>query len=97
MPILLAKHPYIKFQRKIDHWEMKQINYEENHEVYLYVDRVVTHEKAFAIREVLDLSYKMMSARYGFFYLHTTKGVFTLHVKEPPDKFIEEFRKVEIK
>lgn len=97
MGYILAKHRYVVFKREIDYINFRQVNYEEEHFVHLYNDKIETHEKTFRIDEVFDLSYKMLSDRYGFFYLHTVKGVTTLQIKEPPDEFIEEFRKVEIK
>jgi len=95
--MVLAKHRYITFRREIDHFNFKQVNHEEPHDVVLYEDKIETHEKAYPIRNIFDLSYKMLSAEYGFFYLHTSSGVVSLHIKEPPDEFIKEFRKVEIK
>ncbi|MGP4071543.1 hypothetical protein ACTWQB_03190 [Piscibacillus sp. B03] len=63
----------------------------------MYEDRIVTTEQNFPIEQVLDVSYKMLSQQFGFFYLHTTKGVFTLHVKKSPEEFIRLFRTVERK
>lgn len=63
----------------------------------LYEDKLVTEEKEYPIHQVFDLSYKMLSNRYGFFYLHTNKGVVTLHIKESPAEFIKKFRTVERK
>ncbi|MFD2637982.1 hypothetical protein [Piscibacillus salipiscarius] len=57
----------------------------------------MTSDQEYSIEQVLDVSYKMLSKRYGFFYLHTIKGVITLHVKEAPEEFVRLFRTVERK
>ncbi|TFB21749.1 hypothetical protein E3U55_07925 [Filobacillus milosensis] len=95
--IILHQHPYYSVRREIDHFNFEQKKIEQEHWVTLYEDRLVTEEKEYAIEQVFDLSYKMLSARYGFFYLHTTKGVTTLHIKKSPEEFIQKFRTVEKK
>ncbi|WP_175615213.1 hypothetical protein [Piscibacillus halophilus] len=94
---ILHKHPYFSIRREIDHFNFQQKRIEEEYWVELYKDRIVTEEKEFPIEQVFDLSYKMLSNQYGFFYLHTTKGVITLHIKDAPDEFIKKFRTVEKK
>lgn len=93
----LLKHPYIKFRREIDHFNFEIKKYEETCYVQLHDDKIVTEEDELEIHKVFDVSYRMMSNQYGFFYLHTVKGVITLHIKEEPIKFIETFRKYEQK
>lgn len=57
----------------------------------------MTDEQEYEIHQVFDLSYRMLSEEYGFFYLHTSKGVMTLNVKDEPIEFIKKFREVEQK
>ncbi|WP_124221583.1 hypothetical protein [Aquisalibacillus elongatus] len=95
--LILHKHPYFSIRREIDHFNFEQKRIEEEYWVELYEDRVVTAEYEFPIEQVFDVSYKMLSNQFGFFYLHTTKGVFTLHTKESPEEFVRLFRNVERK
>ncbi len=95
--MVLEKHPYVKFRREIDPFQLEQKSIEDLCYVYLYEDKIVTDEQEFEIHKVFDLSYRMLSEEYGFFYLHTTKGVTTLQIKDEPDAFIEKFREVEQK
>ncbi|MET3683878.1 hypothetical protein ABID56_001994 [Alkalibacillus flavidus] len=94
---MICEHPYVTFRREIDHIHFQQKNIEDVHYLRLYQDRVETKEDTFAIETVFDMSYKMLSDQYGFFYLHTTKGVRTFQIKDNPKDFITEFRKVEVK
>ncbi|GAA0452109.1 hypothetical protein [Alkalibacillus silvisoli] len=94
---MLYKHPYVILRREIDQIDLQQKYIEEEHFIYLYEDRIETAEQKFDLKIVFDMSYKMLSASYGFFYLHTTKGVSTFQIKDEPDELIIQFRKVEIK
>ncbi|PKR77075.1 hypothetical protein CEY16_10025 [Halalkalibacillus sediminis] len=94
---MVFRHPYVKVRREIDHWNFEQKYIEEEFWVELTEEKITTDELVFSIEKVFDLSYKMLSEGYGFFYLHTSKGVFTLQVKENPSEFIEKFREVERK
>ncbi|MDQ0159296.1 hypothetical protein [Alkalibacillus salilacus] len=94
---MICEHPYITFRREIDHVHFQQKNIEDTHYIRLYEDRIETAEYTYEISMIFDMSYKMLSGQYGFFYLHTTKGVMTFQIKENPEHLIHEFRKVEIK
>ncbi|MFC0015167.1 MULTISPECIES: hypothetical protein [Allobacillus] len=93
----LEKHQYVKFRREMDPINLEQKHIEDVSYVYLYEDKIVTDEKEYEIHKVHDLSYRMLSEEYGFFYLHTTMGVMTLNVKDEPIEFIKKFREVEQK
>ncbi|WP_188207858.1 hypothetical protein [Alkalibacillus aidingensis] len=95
--MLIHKHPYVKFRRVVDRLDLQQKNIEEEFWIYLYDDRIVTDEHDLDIKMVFDISYKMLSAQYGFLYLHTTKGVITFQIKEDPNEMIAKFRTVEMK
>ncbi|WP_246569313.1 hypothetical protein [Allobacillus halotolerans] len=93
----LEKHQYVKFRREMDPIKLEQKHIEDVCYVYLYEDKIVTDEQEYEIHQVFDLSYRMLSEEYGFFYLHTSKGVMTLNVKDEPIEFIKKFREVEQK
>ncbi|MBR7554779.1 hypothetical protein ACFFJI_04505 [Allobacillus sp. GCM10007491] len=93
----LEKQQYVKFRREMDPINLEQKHIEDVCYVYLYEDKIVTDEQEYEIHQVFDLSYRMLSEEYGFFYLHTAKGVMTLNVKDEPIEFIKKFREVEQK
>lgn len=70
---------------------------EEESSIDLYHDAVITPFDRFHIREIHDASYRPLTGRLGFFYLHTIRGVYTFKVKISPEPWIEEYKKVQIK
>ncbi|MDQ0352142.1 hypothetical protein J2R98_001976 [Alkalibacillus filiformis] len=94
---MLYKHPYVILRREIDHINFQKKYIEEEHFIELYEDKIITAENKFDLKIVFDMSYKMLSDKYGFLYFHTTKGVFTYQIKKDPEELIAQFRKVEIK
>ena len=50
------------------------------------------HNNIFKLEHVHDMSYKPFSSGAGFFYLHTTQGVFTYEVDTDPTNFIRTYK-----
>lgn len=87
---LLAKHPYIKTERKLT--STLQYEVEHNRYIFLYNEKVVTEHREFPINEVMDFSYRKLTNQGGILYLHTTHGVYSYIVESSPQDFIEIFR-----
>ncbi len=88
---LLAVQPYIKVQRKIT--TIKQIKENDQREIRLYDDRVLTKYHEFLIEDVFDMSYRNIGEYGGLLYLHTVKGVYSYQVTSTPQDFIDTFKK----
>lgn len=84
---LIASHPYIKVERRIEWNEQKYI--ETNHLLRLFSDRVISSTNEFNLEHVYDMSY-----RNTFLYLHTNQGVFSYLIKIDPLPFIQAFKKM---
>lgn len=87
---LLAVHPYVKIQRDVS--SFKQIQREDMREIRLYTDRIETKYHTFAIQDVLDISYHAIGHKSGLLYLHTIRGIYSYHVHETPQTFIDSFK-----
>lgn len=88
----IAIQPYIKVQREVDLFEFEQKFIEEERNMYLYHDKIVTQYREFSIEKVFDISYKKFGEEAGLLYLHTLGGLYSYTVKIPPHKFIEAFK-----
>lgn len=62
------------------------------HSIHLYTDSISTSNNTFRLEHVHDMSYKPFSSGTGFFYLHTTQGVFTYEVETDPTNFIRTYK-----
>jgi hypothetical protein len=62
------------------------------HNIHLYADTISTANNTFKLEHVHDMSYKPFSSGAGFFYLHTTQGVFTYEVDTDPTHFIRTYK-----
>ncbi|WP_174731448.1 hypothetical protein [Mesobacillus harenae] len=91
----ICSQAYIKMIREID-WNEQKITETEEF-IHLYEDEIVTSAHRFLIKEVHDVSYKVMSGKQGFFYLHTNQGVFPFHVKTNPKYFIDQYKQLKKK
>ncbi len=87
---LIAQHPYIKIERKVT--SMEQLEIEHDRIIYLYTDKVVTQNRKFPIKNVMDFSYREIANQGGILYLHTLQGVYTYIVKSSPEAFITAYR-----
>ena len=72
---LIAEHPYIKTERKVT--SIEQFEIEHDRIIYLYNDKVVTQNREFPIKDVMDFSYREIANQGGILYLHTLQGVYT--------------------
>lgn len=89
---MLCSHSYWKVDRKIE--DNEQV-YEENEQfIRMYHDRITTASDIFHLRDILDITFKNMSGRTGFLYLHTTRGVYSFCTDAKPDKLIEIYKKI---
>ena len=87
---LIAQHPYIKTERKVT--SIEQFEIEHDRIIYLYNDKVVTQNREFPIKDVMDFSYREIVNQGGILYLHTLQGVYTYIVKSSPEAFITAYR-----
>ena len=87
---LIAKHPYIKTERKVT--SIEQFEIEHDRIIYLYNDKVVTQNREFPIKDVMGFSYREIANQGGILYLHTLQGVYTYIVKSSPEDFITAYR-----
>ena len=64
---LIAQHPYIKTERKVT--SIEQFEIEHDRIIYLYNDKVVTQNREFPIKDVMDFSYREIAnqRRYSRF------------------------------
>jgi hypothetical protein len=87
---LIAQHPYIKIERKVT--SIEQFEIEHDRIIYLYNNKVVTQNREFPIKDVMDFSYREIANQGGILYLHTLQGVYTYIVKSSPEAFITAYR-----
>ncbi len=87
---MLISHPYIKILRKIAD-NVQHLNEKEVH-LTLSLDGVKSETDYFLLSDVLDMSFRALSADSGFLYLHTTRGVFSYHTKSNPQEFIDTYK-----
>ncbi|WP_404450619.1 hypothetical protein LG329_09695 [Virgibacillus necropolis] len=87
---LIAVQPYIKVEREVN--SIQQFNIEDERNIYLYSDKIVTKHRKFPIQDVLDVSYRAIGGTGGLLYLHTNGGLYTYTVKTSPQKFIDAFK-----
>ncbi|OZU89371.1 hypothetical protein CIL03_06550 [Virgibacillus indicus] len=87
---LIAEQPYIKVKREVSSIEQREI--ELRRTIYLYDEKVVTEHREFPIKDLLDMSYRLIGGTGGLLYLHTSKGVFSYTVKSSPEQFVKAYR-----
>lgn len=87
---LLAIQPYVKVHKQIIDAEI--VYEEEEREIYLYHDRLITRHREFSTRDISDLSFRKMGDEGGLLYVHTNRGIFSYTVTSSPDSFIKAFR-----
>ena len=85
----IAIQPYFKIRREVSSIEQRDI--EEQRNLYLYDDKIITEHREFPMEQVLDVSYREFGKKGGLLYLHTLKGVFSYQVKSTPKSFIDAF------
>ncbi|GEK33378.1 hypothetical protein [Kurthia sibirica] len=87
---LIAQHPYIKVEKKVE--GLSQVVIEIDRVIYLYQDKVVTQHREFPIQIVRDFSFREIANEGGMLYLHSTRGVFAYTVKTSPEAFISAYK-----
>lgn len=88
----IAELPYYRVQREVT--GLTQEIEMNARTMTLYSDRIVTKYREFLITEVFDMSFRRMGDEGGFFYLHTSTGVYPYMVEIDPRPFIRTFRQV---
>ncbi|MGO4528326.1 hypothetical protein AB4Z30_04535 [Paenibacillus sp. 2TAF8] len=88
----IAVLPYYRVQREVT--AISQEIEMNARTMTLYSDRIVTKYREFLITEVFDMSFRRMGKEGGFFYLHTSTGVFPYMVEIDPKPFIQTFHQV---
>lgn len=87
----IAVQPYIKIIREVT--SISQVDIEEERNMYLYDDKLITKHRQFSIDEVLDITYRQFGQEgRGLLYIHTHKGVFSYTVKTSTEAFIRAFQ-----
>ncbi|GFZ83654.1 hypothetical protein GCM10010978_25180 [Compostibacillus humi] len=87
---LLATQTYIKVERRVDGLEQHDVT--EERTMFLYPDKIVTKYHEFPIKEVLDISYRIIGGKGGLLYLHTLRGVYPFIVQSSPERFVEKYK-----
>ncbi|MGQ8875143.1 hypothetical protein [Paenibacillus sp. TSA_86.1] len=90
----IAVLPYYRVQREVT--ALSQEIEMNARTMTLYSDRIVTKYREFMITEVFDMSFRRMGQEGGFFYLHTSTGVYPYMVEIDPKPFIQTFHQVAI-
>ncbi|PZT54218.1 hypothetical protein [Paenibacillus silvae] len=90
----IAVLPYYRVKREVT--GLAQEIEKNARTMTLYSDRIVTKYREFLITEVFDMSFRRMGDEGGFFYLHTSIGVFPYMVEIDPEPFIQTFHQVAI-
>lgn len=90
----IAILPYYRVQREMT--GLSQEIERNARTMTLYSDRIVTKYREFRITEVFDMSFRRMGDVGGFFYLHTSTGVYPYMVEIDPRPFIQTFHQVAI-
>lgn len=88
----IASLTYIVVERMVGWYD--QTTSRTIHAIHLYADNISTAKSKFNLEHVHDLSYKPFSGGTGFFYLHTSQGVFTFEVDCDPTDFISAYKKL---
>lgn len=88
----IAVLPYYKIQRELTGLAQEIVSSDRS--MILYTDKIVTQYREFRITEVFDMSFRRMGNEGGFFYLHTSTGVYPYMVKIDPKPFIQKFRTI---
>ncbi|MBS8264269.1 hypothetical protein DYI25_07455 [Mesobacillus boroniphilus] len=89
---MLCSHSYLKVDRRIE--DNEQV-YEENEQfIRMYHDRITTASDIFYLKDVLDITFKNMSGKKGFLYLHTTRGVYPYLTHEKPDRILQVYKEI---
>ncbi|UOQ92700.1 hypothetical protein MUO14_20120 [Halobacillus shinanisalinarum] len=92
---MICSHPVFTTKRVIK--DNQQHYVEEESHIELYNDQVITPSAQFLIEDVHDVSYRPLSGTYGFFYLHTIRGVYSFKVKGSPEIWMAEYKKVQVR
>ena len=93
---VIANLPYITVKRNIE--ENILFHREEQHNITLSTSAIEWGAygvpETFLIKDVLDISYRIISKEIGFLYLHTTRGMYSFQMRSNPEQFIKEFKKI---
>jgi hypothetical protein len=89
---MLCSHRYLKVNRRIE--DNKQIFEEKEQLITMFHDRITTASDTFYLSDILDITFRQMSGRKGFLYLHTNRGVFSFFTNVKPDVLIEVYREI---
>nr|WP_245350086.1 hypothetical protein [Cytobacillus eiseniae] len=73
----------------------EQLFIESEEKLLLLEDKIISHTDDFTLEEIWDVSYRASSSEYGFFYLHTARGLFSYRVHKIPDQFIHKYREIQ--
>lgn len=88
---LIAKQLYVKTVREVS--SIEQVNVEYKRHLHLYDDKITTEHREFSLKDILDISYKQVGSSGGLLFLHTDHSVYSYHVKDSPQLFIDACKK----
>ena len=92
---MLCSQIYIKVNRTVKN--NAQIIEESEELIEIFEDKLITATEYFDLKDILDISFKKISAKNGFLYLHTTSGVYSYVTKTNPHKLIKVFNDIKIR
>ena len=87
---MLCSHIYIKVYRTVRN--NAQIIEESEELIEIFEDKIITASERFDLKDILDISFKKISAKNGFLYLHTTSGLYSYVTETNPHKLIKIYK-----
>lgn len=89
---LICQQSYFETVRVIQ--SNRQESVETEMLLRLYKDLITTNSRDFMLKDIRDMSFKVISGEAGFLYIHTDFQVFSFYVKTNPIKLLCEFRRL---
>ncbi|ASS65231.1 MULTISPECIES: hypothetical protein [unclassified Paenibacillus] len=87
---MLARQRYVRMERVLNGSGMDTVVLELD----LLLDReaITAEGRSFLLKDVYDISYRIVGGQLGILYLHTSSGVYPFNVEEDPAAFILAFK-----
>jgi len=88
---MLAKQRYIKMERVLNGSGMDTVVLELD--LLLDGETIIAEGRSYPLKDVYDISYRIVGGQLGILYLHTSSGVYPFNVEEDPAAFILAFKR----
>ncbi|MGU3569899.1 hypothetical protein [Paenibacillus sp. D51F] len=87
---MLAKQRYVRMERVLNGSRMDTVVLE----LHLRLDQeaITAEGRSFPLKDVYDISYRIVGGQLGILYLHTSSGVYPFNVEDDPAAFILAFK-----